>query len=201
VESDITVCIPTIPVRRPLLQRAVASVLAQTLPASGLSVAVDLRKEGAAVTRQRALECAWTGGRRRAGWVAFLDDDDEFLPQHLERLWRHARDEDADYVYSWFETVPTGGDPFPPHHFTDDWNPLDPIQTTITILVRLELALDVGFLTWDDDGRTVAGQRHGEDYEFTLGCVRAGAKISHLAERTWLWHHDSGNTSGRPDRW
>ena len=34
----------------------------------------------------------------------------------------------------------------------------------------------------------------------TLELNRRG-KIVHAPMRTWLWHHDSKNTSGRPDRW
>jgi hypothetical protein len=195
VTSDITVAIPTIPPRYQLLARAIRSVSTQTLPADALSVSWDIEHEGAAATRQRALDGVQTG------WTAFLDDDDEMLPEHLARLMRHARETDSDYVYSWFETVPAGHDPFPPYHFTNEFNPADPIQTTITILVKTELAKSVRFVPQDDEGKLIRGQRWGEDYEFTLGCIRAGGKISHLVERTWLWHHDSGNTSGRPDRW
>jgi hypothetical protein len=75
----------------------------------------------------------------------------------------------------------------------------DFVQTTVTTLVRTELAQDVGFL-WPADSE-IDGQRAGEDWEFTRGCMAYGAKISHLVEHTWLWHHDSGNTSGLPDRW
>lgn len=193
--EDITVAIPTIPPRAQLLARAIRSVSVQTLPARALSVAWDTEHAGAAAIRQRALDGVQTE------WTAFLDDDDEFASHHLEALTAHARETNADYVYSWFWTVPNGCDPFPSHHFTNEFNPADPIQTTITVLVRTELAKAVGFTSQDDEGRLIGGQRWGEDYEFTLGCLRAGGVISHLPKRTWYWHHDSGNTSGRPDRW
>lgn len=194
MKPDITVVTPTIPPRRALLLRALSSVMAQTLPARALSVAVDTEHAGAAITRHRALQSAQTG------WVAFLDDDDEFMPTHLHALWSHARDTDADYVYSWFEVL-GGADPFPTSHFTQPFNPADPIQTTITVLVKTELAKDVGFVEFTDDGKVIDGQRWGEDYDFTLRCLRAGANIQHLVARTWYWHHDSSNTSGRGDRW
>jgi hypothetical protein len=109
----------------------------------------------------------------------------------------------ADVVYSWFKVVGPGGhvyeqDPvFPPGHYLNEFDPENPIETTITTLVRTELAKEVGFRALDrgHDANT------GEDYGFILGCVRAGASIKHLVKKTWLWHHDSGNTSGRPDRW
>ena len=196
LKSGITVAIPTIPPRVGLLQRAVASVLLQTHPAAGLAVAVDYAKQGAPATRQRALDMVDTQ------WVAFLDDDDEFMPMHLETLWSAAHAYDADYVYSWFETIPAGCDPFPARpHYLDPWDNAAPRQTTITTLVRTELAKKVGFADFDDKGELIHGQRHGEDWSFTLGCVEQGAKIHHVVAKTWYWHHDSGNTSGQADRW
>jgi hypothetical protein len=196
---EVTVAIPSIPPRVPLLERAVLSVLRQSRPADGISIAVDHHKEGAGPTRQRALNGVPTD------WVAFLDDDDEFLPFHLQLLIQHQFETGADYVYSWFKvangTSVQEEDPiFPPGHYLDPWDNASPRQTTITTLVRTELARSVGFVP-PPNGQTIDGQRYGEDWQFTLGCVAQGAKISHLVEKTWLWHHDSGNTSGRPDRW
>ncbi len=190
----ITVAIPTIPPRYGLLARAIRSIGVQTRPANAISVSVDTERQGAAVVRQRALDAVQTP------WTAFLDDDDEFLPFHLEQLLFHAEATGSDYVYSWFH-VAGGGDPFPPYHFTNEFDPANPIQTTITVLVRTELAKEVGFTQLDEERLAPDGQRWGEDYSFTLGCLKAGGKISHLVNRTWIWHHDSQNTSGRPDRW
>src|SRR5690349_19947683 len=98
--SEITVAIPSIPVvRSAMLAQAVRSVLRQSLPAAALSVAFDTTAAGAAATRQRALDAV------RTPWVAFLDDDDQFKPEHLEKLYLHAMNSGADYVYSWFEMV------------------------------------------------------------------------------------------------
>lgn len=197
LKPGITVAIPTIPPRVGLLQRAVASVLTQTYPAAGLTVAVDYGRQGAPATRQRALDMVDTQ------WVAFLDDDDEFMPQHLETLWNAAHSHNADYVYSWFETCPLGSDPFPQSHYLDPWNDEKPRQTTITTLVRTELARKVGFASFSENGELIDGQRWGEDWSFTLGCIEMGAKIHHVVAKTWFWHMDNpgGNTSGRPDRW
>lgn len=197
---DVTVAIPSIPPRVRLLRRAVYSVLNQTYGAMGLSIAVDHYKEGAGPTRQRALDGVTTP------WVAFLDDDDEFMPEHIEKLVWHAQETGADYAYSWFKVVRPDGiiieeDPvFPPGHYLNPWDNDNPRQTTVTTLVRTDLARQVRFAPVLEDG-TIDGHRHGEDWDFTLGCVAAGAKISHLVEKTWYWHHDSKNTSGRPDRW
>jgi hypothetical protein len=128
-------------------------------------------------------------------WVAFLDDDDEFLPFHVKHLVRFAQESGADYVFPWF-TVVGGVDPFP-QHFGKRYDVTAPHHTTMTVMVRTELAKSVGFKS-PEGAHPGWG---GEDWQFTLDCISAGAKIEHLPEVTWRYHHDSGNTSGRPERW
>src|SRR5438105_753578 len=99
----ITVAIPSIPPRAAMLGRALASVLAQELPAEAVSIAVDTGRQGAAVTRDRALRAV------RTEWVAFLDDDDILLPEHLRVLMDGAAESGADYVYSYFTIVDGDG--------------------------------------------------------------------------------------------
>jgi hypothetical protein len=203
-QPKIGVIIPSIPTRKALLLRALTSVGRQTLQADGVSVAVDLDQQGAPLTRQRALE----GLPSDVEWVAPLDDDDEFLAFHLAALHEHAVETGADYVYSWFELVGPGGmsygdhDPvFPATHFSNPFDPADPIETTVTILIRRELLHAVGYQALDRPEAYAAGASTGEDRNLTLRCIDAGAKISHLVRRTWRWHHHGRNTSGRPDRW
>jgi len=134
-------------------------------------------------------------------WVAFLDSDDLFMPRHLELMARHATDSGADFVYSWFKVLTKDGriledDPiFPLTHYMNPWDPQDPIETTITTLVRSELAKQVGFEALDR-----GEMNSGEDRRFTIGCMEAGAKISHLVRKTWLWRHHGDNTSGLPTK-
>jgi glycosyl transferase family 2 len=190
--SGITVVIPTIPPRvNTFLPRALQSVFTQTFMPETVIVETDQWRTGGAATRNRGLQKVTTP------WVAFLDDDDEFLPYHLNNLMDHANATNSDYVYSWFLTAPAGQDPFPARHFTDEFNPADPIETTITILVKTQLAQAIGMhphaaanVMWP-----------GEDRRFTQQCIQRGAKISHLVQRTWIWHHDSLNTSGLATRW
>lgn len=201
----IGVIIPSIPPRKALLLRALTSVARQTLPADQVSVAVDLEQLGAPATRQRALQGLASG----IEWVAPLDDDDEFMAWHLEALREHALETGADYVYSWFELVdPTGmsygdHDPvFPSTHFSEPFDPDDPIETTITILIKRDLLEAVGgYVALDRPEEYAKGASTGEDRNLTLRCIEAGATISHLVRRTWRWHHHGRNTSGRPDRW
>lgn len=170
-----------------MLSRAVSSVAVQTLPAAAISIAMDLNREGAAKTRQRALEAVQTP------WVAFLDSDDFFKKNHLEDLMDHAQSTGADFVFSWFD-MNGGVDPFP-GNFAPEFNPAAPIETTVTTLVRTGLAKQVGFQALD------RGEvNSGEDRFFTLGCIEAGAIISHLKKRTWYWSHHGLNTSGLPTK-
>lgn len=196
MKPSITVAIPAHPPRvaNGMLSRALASVWSQTLPAAAVSVAVDHDREGAWTTRQRALDAVQTE------WVAFLDSDDELMPHHLEVLAQAAED-GADYAFSYFVVKDAHGNEQPGWdplgHFGKEWNPADPHQTTITTLVRTELAKQVGFSS-PPEQELIHGQRLGEDFAFTLGCMKAGAKIHHVPQKTWWWFHHSRNSSGTP---
>lgn len=193
----ITVVIPAhlARLRSGMLERALRSVMYQSLPAAAVSVAIDLNGDGAPVTRQRALDAV------RTEWTAFLDSDDFFLPRHLELLAQHAQDTGADMVYSWFKIMNAQGQildhdtVFPETHFTEPFDPLKPIETTITTLVRTELAQQVGFKAMNRGEANT-----GEDRFFTLGVMEAGGIVSHLVEKTWIWHHSGRNTSGLPTK-
>jgi hypothetical protein len=192
VTPGVTVVTPFHEQRRAngMLERAARSVRAQTVPVEHI-LAEDIHHLGAAITRAHGLHLVDTE------WTAFLDSDDEMDPDHIERLLAHAADTAADYVYPWFRVV-GGTDPFP-MFFGRPWDNEQPHQTTITILVRTELAQQIGFHTPPPDSM-IGGQRGGEDWHFTLGCLAAGAKIVHHPERTWTWHHHGKNTSGEPNR-
>lgn len=186
---SITVITPTLPARGQMLNRAMRSVYKQQLPAAAVAIATDVSKAGASATRQRALDMA------RTEWIAPLDDDDAFMPTHLLALYRHAMDTGADYVYSYF-TMVGGSDPFPPDRFAAPFDPENPVETTITVLIRTELAQSVGYVPLDRGHDT----NSGEDYGMLLGCLALGAKVSHLVERTWYYNFHGGNTSGLPTK-
>lgn len=203
MNPGITVAIPAHPsrVKNGMLEKALRSIYIQEHPAHAIAVAIDQDRGGASRTRQRALDMVQTE------WVAFLDSDDWFMPQHLARLVAAQRETGADYVYSWYQLVVLGharhiseGDHdgvFPWTHFSEPWDPANPRQTTITTMVRTELAQQIGFWAMDDAEKFPDGHRVGEDYLFTLECNRLG-RIYHLPERTWCWNHHGLNTSGRP---
>jgi glycosyltransferase involved in cell wall biosynthesis len=166
---------------------------------------MDNDRVGAAATRNQALMAA------RTDFVALLDSDDLFLPKHLEWLMRHQEQTGADYCYSWFKILQQFADGttrvieedtvFPITHYLNPFNPDDPIETTITVLVRTDLAQQVGYRELDR-----GEENSGEDYSFLLGCLKAGAKVSHLVRKSWLWSHHQlpggvvGNTSGMPTK-
>ena len=190
----------------PMLRMATESVYSQTRPVEAHIVTIDTNREGAAATRQRALDSVTTD------WVACLDSDDVFLPKHIEWLMKHAQETGADFVYSWFKVLQQFAngttqilehDPvFPITHYLNPFDPKDPIETTITVLVRTELAKQVGYKALDRGHDS----NSGEDRHFTMGCLEAGAKISHLVRKSWLWRHHQlpngqpGNTSGLPTK-
>ena len=193
--------IPTIPERAELLTRAVASVTAQTLQPDEIAIAVARPDEPAWSTRQRALDMV------TADFVACLDDDDEFLPHHLERCaaWQAdtgadwQADTGADVVFPWFEVV-GGTDPFP-GEFGTPWDPEHPRETTTVIFARRTAMVAVGGYRFADGDRLADGShRAGEDSDLIKRMNAAGCRISHLPERTWRWHHHYGNTSGIPER-
>lgn len=203
----IAIVIPAHPARvaNGKLVRALQSVLAQDLLPDQICVAIDHDGEGAAVTRGRALRMAQTD------WVAFLDSDDVALPMHLRTLLAHAEKTGADFVYSWFKIMQEMSDGstnileddpiFPMTHYLDEFDPENPIETTITTLVRTELAQRVGMRALDR-----GEENSGEDRAFTMDCLAAGATIRHLRRKTWLWSHHwltpkiMGNTGGLPSR-
>lgn len=192
IGSGITVVIPTIPPRPACYMEAVGSAWLNTLKPIGISTAIDVNGDGAAVTRNRALMAVRASD---SPWVAFLDDDDLMDPDHLEKLMRHAEETGADFVYSWFRAEGFK-DPFPESHYLNEFDPNNPIETTITTLVRTELAQEVGFHPIPE-----RKFNSGEDFNFVLGCIKAGAKISHLVDRTWTYRMHGFNTSGLANNW
>lgn len=187
LRPGITVCIAAHPARFQgprLLGRALASVVAQTLAPAAVHVVNDLDRHGAGWTRRTLLDAVDTE------WIAWLDSDDEWMPEHLEKLHRVAVDTDSVYVFSWMH----GADPL--GHFGLPFNPCTPHHTTMNVLVRTDIAREVGF----PDNAT--GRFANEDWAFITGVAKLacerGLKMTHLAERTWTYHMHGGNTCGQP---
>lgn len=195
----VTVVIPTIKPRKQLLRRAVNSVIAQNMkdyPAPAIEIAHDLDHAGAAPTRNRALLNVKTP------WVAFLDDDDFFLPHHLATLLDAAKATKADVVYPKCRVIG-------PHKETIDLSSTlrhdrpfdaDALQRCnyipVTTLVNTEMAQAALFGPPDQ-----AVDEQFEDYGFLLRLLDAEATFVHVPVVTWVWHHHGKNTAGQGDRW
>jgi hypothetical protein len=196
LSHKVTAVIPTIPPRAHKLNGlCLPSVMRQDYPVSAISIAVDNEGAGAPTNRTNAVNAVATE------WIAFLDDDDAWHKDHLGLLVDCQIATNADLVFPWFNCI-GGRDPFP-QHFGREWDitpdNLDEIrQFPITVLARTELIKSVGgFTPVMEDGKLWDGQRAGEDLACWVNCVKAGAKIVHLPERTWDWYHWGGNLSGR----
>lgn len=63
------------------------------------------RNSGAAVTRNRALQ------RARGRWIAFLDSDDLWLPEKLERQLRFMSENGYAFSYHEYEEISEAGEP------------------------------------------------------------------------------------------
>lgn len=210
----VAVCIPTIPPRRHLLRRAVASVYAQTRQPECIITEIDNEGLGAGPTRNAAWQSADTD------YVAFLDDDDEFLPQHLARCMTAAKATNADVVYSWFELVGwPEATPERPDALATMQNgqlvhplgvPFGPEQARhmrrhafipITAVVRRAALEKVGGCP--TPGTPEWPKEDCEDWGLWLRLLDAGAKFVHLPERTWRCHYSVGDsplnsTAGKP---
>lgn len=190
----ITVVIPTISPRTDPdgpLYRAVRSVQQQTFAPARILVQLDADREGAAATRNRALEAVDTE------WVAFLDDDDTLYPQHLKLCARAARLAGADVVYPGYD-VEGGTDPVNCFGIPFDAGLLERRNfIPVTALARTSAVLDAGGFQPHPD-------EHGdpcEDWGLWLAMLRNGAEFYHLPQKTWKWNLAGGSTRGRPDRW
>jgi len=190
--AQISVVIPTIRPRRRMLSRAVGSVGRQTLLPTALYLVDDRGKEGSAPTRQRGTDHVTTP------YVAYLDDDDELLPSHLDHLVAALELTGADLVYPWFEVV-GGLDPLAEHAGVP-WDDAAPHTIPVTFLARTDAVREAGGW-WFDPADPNQQQVGGEDDRLLRGLLGNGAKIVHLPEVTWRWHHHGENTSGLPTRW
>jgi hypothetical protein len=200
---DTCVVIPTHPARGApndpgsLLNRALVSVYAQTMPPRRVALAVDLDRCGAAKTRQAALDEALTNGTE---FVSFLDSDDTWYPNHLAThrrlLCGESGTEDlGDVAYSYFDGNGIAQE-WEPTHRGKAWDPQGPHHITMTITVRSSFARRASFL-----GPDLHEDWTGEDWRFILALNELGARFVGTGDITWTYQVDhGGNTSGSPLR-
>ncbi len=175
--EQVTVITAALPTRGRMLAEACASVAAQTVAPATHLVGVDHRREGSAAMRNRLAGCADTP------WLAFLDDDDLLLPEHLELLLETV--DGADIAYSFCKVLGR------------DWSPnrpFDPValqQTNYipaTVLIRTHAFREAG-------GFRPSGQvEHGwEDWDLWLRLLGQGRRFAWTEAVTWLYRFHAGN--------
>lgn len=187
----------TIPPRTADLARCIESVAAQTRAPEEHLILCDHRAEGQVALRNRAL------GMIQTEYTAFLDDDDWLLPRHVEALLEHAEATGADLVYPGYEMNPDlyedprydplgmFGRPF------DSESLARANYIPITHLCRTESMREVGGFPGPDEWRQAGCTDEGDaDWGLLNRLYRAGAKIVHLPERTWVWSLRPGTTRG-----
>jgi glycosyltransferase involved in cell wall biosynthesis len=193
---SVTVCIPTIPGRERDLGRAIKSINIQDWRDVETAVFPDHDYRGPAYARNYMVD------RARTEWIAFLDDDDYFLPHHISTLVLAAEESGADLVWPWFR-VDGGTDPFPQNRGRQ-WDREDPHLFPITVLVRRSVIREVGGFDYGvpmEDPNEPGGGRmvNGEDWRLWLRMSEAGARFHHVDEVTWVWRHHGRNSSGLPE--
>lgn len=204
MKPGVSVVIPTIPGREKLLERAVNSVREQARPADDLIVYVDDRRKGAAHARNHALTQVATQ------WVAWLDDDDVLMPNHIDVCMDMLETTGADLCYPGMIAV-GGRDPLAcpvnnvlvnPYCVPFRQEQADHLLTVgnfipITWVGRTGLIRAVGGFPepWADESK--GSGRVEEDYGLLMNLLRAGAQFVHAPVRTWRYFFHSGNTGGR----
>lgn len=209
---DVTVVIPTLPERSMLLANAINSVNAQTLAPVQVIVEEALPDDDAGVTRNRGL------AKVKTPWVAFLDDDDELEPKHLELLVAGAEEAKTDVVYSWFKilhgdgTLTVADDSLwmidargsRVSAFGIPWDAHMPLALQrnnfihCCCLIRTEKAREAG--GFPKTGTPEWPELHSEDWGFWIRMLKHGATFHHVPKRTWHWRHWDGRTNGQPYR-
>lgn len=198
----VSVVIPTVAPRADYLERALESVRRQDYPGEvRIIVELDTTRGGATETRNRGL------AQVKTPWVAFVDDDDEILPNHISLCMSAALENNVDLVYSWFNQPEYNWDglainekPAFGHPFDEEakqWLLTKANFIPVTVLARTELMHKVGGFSpvpWAKPDNLC------EDWGCWIKLIESGAKFYHLPKKTWVWHHWAGNTSGQSDR-
>lgn len=167
------VVVPTVAERHELLNEALGSVLAQTVEPAWVVPMLDADRRGPSWTRNMAAAFLPSS----VEWVAPLDDDDVWYPDHLETLLDHA--DGADVVYTRARIVgQPGWDPqrFPfPHARMRTVNSLP-----CTGLIRRDLLVAAG--GWPPEDESPRGY---EDWGLWLRLMDLGARFVGVDRVTW----------------
>lgn len=178
---SIAVLVTSLPDRRPLLAEALESVTDQTLQPDDVVIGVDPYRLGEVANMNRLINAT------DCDWLAFLHDDDLWLPNHLSVAAEHF--DTADFIVSRVTTVGRPQSTLEPQHdnFADltftNWFPPS------AVVVRRET-----FGQWVDP----FDRFRWVDWANWNRCYQAGARMVHTNEPTLLYRFgDWGNGSWR----
>ena len=183
---DLTVLTPTIPGRESLLAECIASVFAQNLPVEAHYVAAR-RRDGSVVQVHTAKQRNSVLTAATTEWVCALDDDDLWLPHHIETIVPAL--DGADVVYT------LDVDAHLPYEDCTDWsqqqliNRLEPGNFIAAgAAIRREVLLSVGGWPTDwQNGHYVGSPCFFEDWELWRTLARVGAKFRCVPVKTWQY--------------
>ena len=191
--------------RAALLDRALASVVAQSEPAWELLVTDDGSIDGTWASlcdwrhRDDRLIC-WRHANRgqsasrnrmlqhaRAPWVVFLDSDDEFEPHHLAR--RRAAIEADPQVDLWISPMRVVG------------SPLVPCEQHPGQMIHIDRCVGVGMLAIRREAILAVGGfpeiDYAEESVLMARLVAAGVRQRRLDERSYVYHRTHADTITR----
>jgi len=195
----VSVIIASIPPRKNYLARALSSVLNQTKNPKAILTHIDFDKWGAAKSRDFLIKNCKTD------YIAILDDDDQFLPNHLEDLYNHAIEKNADLVYPGWIPERTGMVTHLDWIIGKEWDNNNIHQVPITWMAKTKSILDVGGFSegFNQDSQILDehGHRIGEDFLMIKKLISNNKKIAHLNKRTWIWNCSASGTQGKPSNW
>jgi glycosyltransferase involved in cell wall biosynthesis len=182
--------------RAALLDRALASVVAQTQPDWELLVIddgsidgtwaslCDWRRSDPRIRCWRHANRGQVGSRNAvlahagAPWIVFLDSDDELQPHHLERRSRAIQDQ--PHVDVWISPMHVVG------------SPLVPCMHLPGQMVHVDDCVGVGMLTVRRQTMVAVAGFPDVDYAEEAGLlermVGAGAVVQPLEERSYVYH-------------
>jgi hypothetical protein len=196
---SIAVLTPSLPGRGDMLAEAMESVQAQTRHPSIHAIGIDHSRIGIG----RMLNQLAAGVE--AEWLARLDDDDLFKPNHLEVL--STGTEKADVIYTWCDVMPRAHEgvmpPVPavlgpagwiPNQEFDPGTLLERNYIPATTLIRKSLWQDLG--GWLLPGWGVGPPREpdlAEDWDFWLRALDSGARFLCIPEVTWTYRYHGAN--------
>ena len=210
MKPEISVIVTTFNRSNGLLQRAIDSVLAQTFKNFELIIIDDHSDQPPAFTlpdgenRVIAVRMPWNTGYQvrpknvgimcsSGKYIAYLDDDNVYMPDHLETLYNAIIEKQADVVYGdrvYKSTIPNEKRFMGQMSYEYDLNRINQgnYVDTSDIMHTIQAINDVGY--WD-----IFWERKA-DWLLMVRFGKAGKKIVHVPKiiTEYWWHGDNLGT-------